>query len=231
LQAFEVFFNLEILDTIEQNIYNLTDFPFDLCRYPTKGASIMSSLDKARQTQLKNIEARTGKTLAELREIIASSGLKKHSELRQMLMERFALGYGDASNLVHFALQSDGQSAAQAADLSIDQMLDGIYTGSKAPLRPLHEAAMAAIHTLGEFEIVPKKTYLALRRKRQFAMVGPGTKGRLEIGLNMKGIEPTSRLEALPPGGMCQYRVFLASADELNAELFDWLKTAYDSAG
>lgn len=191
----------------------------------------MSSLDKARQTQLKNIEARTGKSLPELREVIASSGLQKHGEIRQMLMERFGLGYGDASSLVHFALESDGQSAAQAADLSIDQVLDGIYTGSKALLRPLHETAMAAIHSLGELEIVPKKTYLALRRKRQFAMVGPGTKGRLEIGLNMKGVEPTTRLEALPPGGMCQYRVFLTSADEVDAELMGWLKMAFESAG
>lgn len=90
---------------------------------------------------------------------------------------------------------------------------------------------MQAIHTLGEFEIAPKKTYLALRRKRQFAMVGPGTKGRLEIGLNMKGVDATPRLEALPPGGMCQYRVFLTSPEEVNTELLDWLKIAYDSAG
>jgi hypothetical protein len=191
----------------------------------------MSSLDKARQTQLKNIEAITGKSLPELREVIASSGLQKHGEIRQMLMERFGLGYGDASSLVHFALESDGQSAAQAAGLSADQVLDGIYAGSKATLRPLHEAAMQAIHDLGEFEIIPKKAYLALRRKRQFAMVGPGTKGRLEIGLNMKGVEATARLEALPPGGMCQYRVFLTSPDEVNDELMSWLKTAYDSAG
>jgi hypothetical protein len=191
----------------------------------------MSSLDQARDTQLKNIEAKTGKKLAELREVIAASGLSKHGEIRQMLMERFGLGYGDASSLVHFALQSDGQSAAEAAGLSTDEVLDGIYTGTKAALRPLHETAMTAIGKLGEFEIAPKKAYISLRRKRQFAMLGPGTKGRLEVGLNMKGVEPTARLEVLPPGGMCQYRVFLTSADEVDAELMGWLRTAFESAG
>jgi hypothetical protein len=191
----------------------------------------MSSLDQARDTQLKNIEAKTGKKLAELREVIAASGLSKHGEIRQMLMERFGLGYGDASSLVHFALQSDGQSAAQAAGLSTDEVLDGIYTGAKAALRPLHETAMSAIGKLGEFEIAPKKAYISLRRKRQFAMLGPGSKGRLEVGLNMKGVEPTARLEAMPPGGMCQYRVFLTSSDEVDAELMGWLKAAYESAG
>lgn len=191
----------------------------------------MSTLDQARETQLQNIQAKTGKTLDELRAVISESGLAKHGEIRQMLMDRFGLGHGDANSLVHFALQTDGQTAAEAAGLTADDVLAGIYTGSKAPLRPLHEAAMAAIEKLGAFEIAPKKGYVSLRRKRQFAMLGPGSKGRLELGLNMKGVEPTGRLEALPPGGMCQYRVFLTSTGEVDGELLGWLRQAYEGAG
>src|SRR3990170_3078936 len=55
----------------------------------------MSSLDNARETQLKNIVTKTGKTLVELREMIQKSGLTKHSEVRQMLIDTFSLGYGD----------------------------------------------------------------------------------------------------------------------------------------
>ncbi len=64
------------------------------------------------------------------------------------------------------------------------------------------------IEKFGKFEIVPKKGYFILRRKKQFAMIGPGIKGRLEIGLNIKGVDGTARLEALLPGGMCQHRAF-----------------------
>jgi len=190
----------------------------------------MNTLDHARATQLKNIETKTGHTLDELRTIILESGLQKHGEIRQMLIERFGLGFGDASMLVHFAQDSDGQSAAEAAGLSSADVLAEIYTGTKAPLRPLHEDLMAAIQGFGPFEIVPKKGYVSLRRKRQFAMLGPASKGRLEVGINLKGVEGTERLEVQPPGGMCQFKVFLTRPEEVDAELIGWIRQAYKGA-
>ncbi len=190
----------------------------------------MDSLDKARNTQITNIQSKTGKSLEEIRAMIQSSGLSRHSELRQMFIDQFGLGFGDATMLVHFALDSDGQSAAQAAGATTEEILSGIYSGTKAPLRPLHEKVMEQIAKFGEFTIAPKKNYLSLRRKRQFAMLGPGTKGRLEIGLNMKNIPSTDRLLAEMPGGMCQYKVFLAAEQEIDDELINYLKTAYDTA-
>lgn len=166
----------------------------------------MDSLDKARATQLLNIQKKTGKSLDELRSIILSSGLQKHGEIRKLMIDQFRLGFGDATMLVHYALESDGQSAAEASNATIDDILNDIYSGSKANLRPLHNAVMDAVQVLGEFSIAPKKGYLSLRRKRQFAMIGPGTKGRLELGLNMKGLAPNERLIEQPAGGMCQYK-------------------------
>jgi hypothetical protein len=191
----------------------------------------MSSLDQARETQLKNIQAKTGKTLAQLRAHIQKSGLTKHGEIRAMLMRDFGLGYGDANSLVHFAQQSDGQSAAAAKGATAGDVLAEIYAGPKAALRPIHDEVLAAAEKLGPFEIAPKKGYVSLRRKKQFAMVGPGTKGRLEVGLNMKGVAATERLLAQAPGGMCQYKVFLTSAAEVDAALIGWLKQAYAAAG
>lgn len=191
----------------------------------------MSSLDKARDTQLQNILAKTNTTLDEIRAIIAESGLEKHSELRQMFRSRFGLGYGDADQLVHFARQSDGQSAAEASGASLDELTAAIYGGAKQPLLPLHQQLMAAITAFGEFEIAPKKTYLSLRRKRQFAMLGPGTRGRLEVGINCKELPGSERLLAQAPGGMCQFKVFLTRPEEIDDELLGWLRRAYDSAG
>jgi hypothetical protein len=190
----------------------------------------MDSLDKARVTQLNNIQKKTGKTIDEIRIILRESGLQKHAEIRQMFIDRFGLGFGDATMLVHFAQQSDGQSAAEAAQASPQEILEGIYTGSKTSLRPLHNAVMNEVSKLGEFNIAPKKSYLSLRRKRQFAMIGPGSKNRLEIGLNMKGIPPTERLIEQPAGGMCQYKVFLNSENEIDEELIGYLKTAYNTS-
>jgi len=190
----------------------------------------MSSLDQARETQLRNIEAKTGQTLDQLRGLLKGSGLSKHGELRTFAMETLGLGHGDANTLVHLALASDGQSAAAAAGLSTDDVLATIYADKKAPLRPIHDALMVAIGRFGEFEIAPKKGYVSLRRKKQFAMIGPGSATRVDVGLNMKDVPATERLLAEKPGGMCQYKVKLAAASEVDAELVGWLRQAYDAA-
>jgi len=99
------------------------------------------------------------------------------------------------------------------------------------PLRPVHERVMAAIAGLGPFETAPKKTYLSLRRKKQFAMVGPATKTQIEIGLNAKDLPAGDRLIAQKPGGMCQYKVRLGTPEEVDAELVGWIRSAYQAAG
>jgi len=191
----------------------------------------MSSLDQARTTQLRNIETKTGRSLEELRALLAGSGIEKHGELRSFAMEKLGLGYGDANTLVHLALASDGQSAAEAAGLGTEDVLAGIYSDKKAALRPIHDALMAQISRFGEFEVAPKKGYVSLRRKKQFAMIGPGSATRVDVGLNMKGVAATDRLLAEKPGGMCQYKVKLAGPSEVDAELIGWIRQAYDAAG
>ncbi len=191
----------------------------------------MSSLDQAVANQLKNIQTKTGKTLDELSAIVRQSGLSKHGEMRALLMRELGLGYGDANAVVHFALKSDGTRLAEAAGATTEDVTAEIYSGAKAGLRPIHEALMAAIQQFGPFEIVPKKGYLSLRRNKQFAMLGPGSNTRVEVGLNMKDVPATERLLAQPPGGMCQYKVKVTQVGEVDAELIAWIRLAYDRAG
>ena len=51
----------------------------------------MNIVDKATQTQLTNIEKRTGKTLAQLFELVRASGLGKFSEIREKLNTTWVL--------------------------------------------------------------------------------------------------------------------------------------------
>lgn len=191
----------------------------------------MADINQATLNQLANIEKRSGKTLDELVGAVKASGLEKHGQIRDMLKSTFDLGFGDASVLAHYALDREGVMRALSGEVSAEDALDSIYTGAKADLRRLHEKLMNEISQFGEFESVPKKTYISLRRARQFAMIGPATNTQVEVGLNMKGIPGTARLVEQKPGGMCQYKVRLSTLEEIDQELIGWLKTAYDSAG
>jgi len=189
----------------------------------------MSTLDKAVQTQLDNIQKKTGKSLAELTSIAKNSGLTKHGELRDMFKEKLGLGHGDANALVHAVFESDGTRAAEGK--SDDAVLDEIYSGPKAAFRPIHEKLIKEIDKFGEFEIVPKKGYVSLRRKKQFAMIGPKTNTRFEVGINAKDLKKNARLLEQPKGSMCNYIVQITDAKEADAEVVAWIKSAFDEAG
>ena len=188
----------------------------------------MSSPEQALATQLRNIEAKTGQDLAALRAAIAASGRVKHGEVRAWLMEEYGLGYGDANSLAHFASGGKGMGDAPGAG---EDPLAEIYTGKKAHLRAIHEAVLAAIRPWGDFELAPKKGYVAFRRKKQFAMLGPKTAERAELGINLKEPVAGDRIVAQKPGGMCQYAVALAQPDDVDAEVLAVLRRAYDAAG
>lgn len=195
----------------------------------------MADPNDALRTQLKNIQRKTGQTVAQLHQQLEGCGLSKHGEKRSWLMERFGLGYGDANTVVTLQgkplpVAIDGGGAPSSMSAVGGDPLDAIYTGKKAGLRPLHEAVMARIHELGAFEIAPKKTYLSLRRSKQFAMVGPGTVSEIEIGLNCKTLAAHPRLKLLPPGGMCQATTRLGDSAQIDATLMVWIQAAYDAS-
>jgi len=189
----------------------------------------MSSLDQAVQTQINNIQKKTGRTLAELAAIAKKSGLTRHGELRDMFKEKLGLGHGDANALVHAVLDSDGTRAAEGK--SANAVLDEIYSGPKAAFRPIHEKLMKEIGKFGEFESVPKKGYVSLRRKKQFAMLGPKTNSRFEVGINAKDLQKNARLLEQPKGSMCNYIINLTNTGEVDAELIAWIHSAFENTG
>ena len=68
-------------------------------------------------------------------------------------------------------------------------------------------------------------------RKRQFALIKPATKTRIDLGLKLKDKPTTARLENSGPfGTMCTHRVRLSTVDEVDKELISWLKEAYQKA-
>jgi hypothetical protein len=59
-----------------------------------------SKLHKGFQTYLANAEKASGRTYDDMSLVLSQSGLKKHGELRSHLMDRLALGHGQADAVV-----------------------------------------------------------------------------------------------------------------------------------
>jgi len=186
----------------------------------------MSAIDQALETELSNIEAKTGKGRAALATEILAQGLTKHGEMVKWVKESWGLGHGDANTLVHIA-----RKGAEGGDEAGGDPLDAIYVGAKAGQRAIHEALMTQIEAFGPFEIAPKKTYLSLRRAKQFAMLGPKTNTRFELGVNLKEDAGHPLLKPVKPGGMCQYIISLHGVDEIDDGVIAIVRRAYEAAG
>jgi hypothetical protein len=182
----------------------------------------MPDLDEAVRTQIRNIEANTGRSMAEWAALVRSSGRAKHGEIMAWLKSDHGLTHGNANLIALTALR--GPAAPQG-----DAQVDAIYAGPKATLLSLHDRVVDVARGFGDdVELAPKQAYVALRRSKQFGTIGPASGGRLEIGLNLKGVEPAGRLE--PATGMCTHRIRLTEAAELDEEVIGWLREAYARA-
>ena len=184
-------------------------------------------MDPATATMIKNLEEKTGKTLAQWVAVVKGLGPKKHGEIVSFLKETHQLGHGYANPVAHSAAGLVGEDAASGEDLVAAQ-----YAGEKAALKPMYDQLIKAISAFGkDVEVSPKKTYVSLRRSKQFALIQPTTKTRLDVGLNLKGVAPSGRLEASGSfNAMCTHRVRLESSDQIDKALTTWLKEAYEKA-
>jgi hypothetical protein len=181
-------------------------------------------MDKATQTMIENLYKNTGKTLEQWTEIVNSQIIEKHGEIVKFLIEIHGLTYGFANLIAHKAKGSDAGSADNQDDLITKQ-----YQG-KEHLKPFYDKLMSEISLFGE-DIAPKNSYVSLRRKKQFAILNPVTKTRFEIGINLKGQEPKGKLEAEKPNAMCSHKINISDIKDIDQEVFEWIKSAYDKAG
>ena len=175
-----------------------------------------SAPEKALQTMLDNLPEKTGKSLIQWLKITKSSGLEKHGQILKMLKTEHSVTHGFANLIAAKTLESSDE-----VDLVADQ-----YSGAKVELKPIYDALVTYAKSLGkDVEIAPKKASVSLRRKKQFMLITPATKTRIDLGLALKGEAITDRLEKY--NAMCSHRVRLENKKDLDKQLKDWIKLAY----
>jgi hypothetical protein len=186
----------------------------------------MGKIEDATANMIANMPETTGKSLDDWLKIVAKSKLAKHGEIVNMLKADHGMGHGFANLVAHKALASDAGSA------DAEDLVAGQYAGPKAALKPIYDKLIKIVQGLGkDVELSPKKAYVSLRRSKQFGLIQPSTATRLDLGLNLKGVAPSGRLEASGSfNAMVSHRVKLASAADVDDQVKAWLKKAYDAA-
>ena len=192
----------------------------------------MSIVDKGLEAQIHNIEKQYGKSLSEWIALIKESGITKHTEIIAMLKSQYGMSHGSANRLALIAREADAASIARAAKAAGSDPIDDMYSGKKADLKPLYDKLMTPITAFGnDIEVAPKKGYVSLRRKKQFAMIQPTTTARIDVGLILKDATTTGRLESASGlNAMFTHRIRVSKINDVDEQLISWLKQAYDLA-
>ena len=193
----------------------------------------MSTVDEGLEAQIRTIEQQYGKSLNVWIAIVKESGLTKHTDMVAMLKSQYGMSHGSAHRVALKAREADAVSIAKAAGASGRDPAALLYSGKKAGLKPLHDALMTAITTFGDdIELAPKKGYMSLRRRKQFAMIQPTTGTRIDLGLILKDVPATERLESAASfNALFTHRVRVNTINDVDAQVIAWLKQAYDLAG
>jgi hypothetical protein len=185
-------------------------------------------VDAALQSQIRNIETTYGEPLDHWFKVIDTSGLTKHNEVVAMLKAEDGLAHGAAHRVSLLARDRHEVGVVVPTDPA-----EALYAGAKAGLRPLHDALLGQIRALGDFDIAPKKGYISLRRRKQFAMIQPSTSSRIDLGLVLPATTPVAgRLESAAKfNPLFTHRVRITTTADLDDELRGWLADAFALAG
>jgi hypothetical protein len=179
-------------------------------------------MDTALKTMIDNMPEKTGKSLEQWKALLAKKSFSKHSEFVNFLKKEYGVTHGFANTIVQLSKTDGGNS---------DDLLANQYKG-KENLLPIYKALISVVKSFGkDVKVEPKKGSVSIIRKKQFVLIKPATKTRIDLGLKLKDKPITKRLENSGTfGTMCTHRVKISEVQEINKELKEWLKEAYTKA-
>lgn len=183
-------------------------------------------MDPMVKKMLENIELKTGKSAKYWIKLVKDSRLTKHGEKMKLLKEGHGFTHGYANTIVHL---SKDDSAVNTENK--DVLIEAQYNG-KESLKPIYDKLIKEVLKFGkDIELAPKKAYVSLRRSKQFALIQPSTKTRIDIGIKLKNVDPSGVAEKAGSWNtMVTHRIRIENQKDVNKEVINWLKEAYKNA-
>jgi len=176
---------------------------------------------------IRSLVARTGRTLDEWIAIGRQDGPAEERALAHWLQHTHGLGRDTARWVA-------GRSLGSAPSYDPGALVDTLFSGPKAALRPVYDALLAEALALGDdVTITPATTMVPFRRRRVIAQAKPSTRTRVDFGLALgkhAGALPERLLDTggAAKGDRITHRIALASPDDVDDVVRHWLRVAYD---
>lgn len=185
------------------------------------------------QKWVAELKQKTGRSLEEWLQLIKKSGPKDEKARRDWLKTEHGLGTNSAWWL---AERAEGKGSdvdnpdvyLEAAEGYVEQM----FSGSKSGLRPVYDQVLKLGLKLGkDVKACPCQTIVPLYRKHVFAQIKPTTTKRVDLGFALGDMKAKGRL--IDTGGYAKkdritHRIPLESVNDIDDEVKQWLKVAYD---
>jgi len=168
------------------------------------------------------LERRTGEGVDAWNERIKRRSFSDEHALRAWLEKQDVTGY--AQSLL--VMETFGYPEFLMA--SVDELIDGQYS-DRPQLRPILDVILSRLPDVGETTVQTRKGYVSLvTPRRTFAVVQPTTKNRVDLGLRL---EDSPKGRVVPAKGIGNgdrpLRIPLTSPNEVDDEVIDWMKRAY----
>jgi hypothetical protein len=179
------------------------------------------------QAYLNTIKAKTGKAPADFQKLAAKKGLTRYPELMLWLKSEFGLGHGHANLIAHEIVNADKPKATP------DEAIAKLFSGKKEIWHGAYDALVSKLAKFGtDVTVSSTSSYISLLRNgKKFGIVMPSSAERLDIGIKLKGVAPTARMETAGTWhNMVTHRVRITDSKQIDKELLTWLKQAYDAA-
>jgi hypothetical protein len=176
-----------------------------------------------------SLAARTGRSLDEWLSLVGSSGVDPvdQNAVRRWLRTEHGLPQNS-----QWAVADAAARAAGWVRPTIEEYVDGQYSGAKAVLRPIYDAIASLALSLGDDVTAEgRSTYVPFVRARQFAAVAAAARNRVDLGLRFRSPPVSPRLAAASAPGQATHKVELRSVSEVDDEVAGWLAAAYAQNG
>lgn len=190
------------------------------------------------QKWVSELKAKTGRSLDEWLAFVKKEGPATEAERRDWLKKNHGLGTNSAWWLAERSVGKGGEEDTPEAYLrTAEKYVEEMYAGGKSQLRPIYDALLTLGLGIGpDAKACPCKTIVPLYRNHVFAQIKPTTQTRIDLGfcfLNIKKKPPKRFIDTggAKKGDRITHRVEITSPAQIDAEVKNWLKTAYDLDG